>query len=149
MISTEELILSLRYEKAKNEGCELTLDYNNVRAFNKKRCPYFYGVKEYGNVVSFELTLEGWEQLSKAYDNFFDSSNRLNVFENGTTTISQLTYNNREEEWEEYETLVLDKDKAKKYLDYMLAISPIRRNCDNITVGSYEELIEFAKKGDF
>ena len=149
MISTKELILSLRYEKAKNEGCELTLDYNNVRAFNKKRCPYFYGVKEYGNIVSFELTLEGWEQLSKAYDNFFDSSNRLNVFENGTTTISQLTYNNREEEWEEYEILVLDKDKAKKYLDYMLAISPIRRKCDNITVGSYEELIEFAKKGDF
>ena len=71
------------------------------------------------------------------------------MFENGTTTISQLTYNNREEEWEEYEILVLDKDKAKKYLDYMLAISPIRRNCDNITVGSYEELIEFAKKGDF
>jgi hypothetical protein len=149
MTKEREMVLSFRHDQAKIFGCEVMLDYNDVQAVNKKRCPYFYGVEENGNNASFELTYESWEQLEKKLNIYLGSDNRFNVFENGKCSISTLWYNGREEEWVEEKVIDLENSKAKEYVDYMLAIAPICRKSDNVSIGSYEELLDFLKKGDF
>lgn len=151
MLNVEEIVMSLRYEQALASGCEVQLEYENeLFPINKNRCPYFYGSKEYGNNLSIQLTNESWEQLEKRLNMYFSKNNRLNTFENGTITISKLWYNGRNEEWEEEEIIKFEgkeKEKIISYIDYMLAISPMRRQ--NEFIGAYKELIEFLKKGNF
>ena len=146
----QDLVLSFRYDQARLNGCEVKLNYTDISPTNKKRCPYFYGSQEYGNNLSVELTYESWEQLEKKLNLILGTDNRLNIFENGVITISHLWYNGRNEEWEEEEIYKFEnKEKIIEYINYMFAISPMRRQCDNITIGTYEELIEFLKKGNF
>lgn len=133
----------------------LVIDYNNVNAINKNRCPYFFKVKENGNMISFQLEDNSWEEISMLINNErfgFNRDNRLNIYENGKMNISHLWYNGRNEEWEE-ELAVDLKGSLKKQIEqgvrFMLFNSPIARRSDNLYVNTYEDLIDFLKKGDF
>ena len=145
-----EMVASMRYEQAKMKKCEVELDYTEVEPVDKKHCPYFYGSKEYGNNLSFALTFDSVLALGKKFKfQLFGESYRLNIFENGVITISTLCYNGRNEEWEEEEVYKFENEQKEEmisYIDYMLAISPVARNFDNLMVGTYQEALKFIKK---
>ncbi len=145
-----EMVASIRYEQAKRSNCEIKLDYEKVEPVNKRRCPYFYGSQEYGNNLSFALTFDSVLALEKKYKfQLVGEGYRLNLFENGVITISTLWYNGRNEEWEEEEIYKFENEQKEEiisYIDYMLAISPIARNTDNLMLGNYQEALKFIKK---
>jgi hypothetical protein len=107
--------------------------------FYDTNCVGVTGVVENGRLVSFELTDESWEELGKKYDNIFFGDNRLNIFQNGKITISEISYSNYNESWQEDVIKELDTDIIKD-VDDMLKNDPIYV-LDSIIV-SYKGLIE-------
>lgn len=105
--------------------------------FYDTNCVGVTGVTENGRLISFELTDESWEELGKKYDNIFFGDHRLNVFQNGKVTISEIYRSN--ESWQEDVVKELDDDIIKD-VDVMLNNDPVYV-LDSIIV-SYKGLIK-------
>lgn len=135
------------------------LDFTNAQTINKKRCPYFFKVKENGNMLSLELTSEAWESLNeyfkgKGYNGIYlnTSSNRLNIYENGKINISFIWYNNRNEEWEE-EMAINPSEKEQQdisyAINYMINFVGSIYRCGKPIGKDFNELIKYLKESDF
>ena len=125
------------------------ININNVRYYNKNKFPDFYGIKEYGNVASFELTSYSWDKINKMVGNnkiYFNKSNRLNVYENGRIDVSKIEYDYDKEYFEEeldYEFNGEIKNKVEKELNHLIMFESYLDQHD------LNELVEYLQKGDF
>lgn len=105
--------------------------------FYDTNCVGVTGVVENGKLVSFQLTDESLEELGKKYDNIFFCNSRLNIFQNGKITISEIY--RTDESWQEVTIKELDNSIVKE-IDNMLNNNPVYV-LDNIIV-SYKGLIK-------
>lgn len=82
----------------------------NIKAvcfWNKKRCPYFTGVKEHG--TRCQISLDDYSEFGVSGEHL-----TLNLFEDGFVCIIKNTYNYSEEEWEEKIIKILSKSEIEK-----------------------------------
>ena len=65
----------------------MTLNFKQI-SFWGKNCPNFLGIKEHGNRLALDLTIETCEVF-----NCFSERDSLNIFADKTILLTQMTYN--------------------------------------------------------
>ena len=121
------------------EGNMKELNYIECNCWNKKICPNFTGIGQYGSRIDFVLDNESKEKLVKILNQQeprYTASTEgmiVSIYESGRISVLSNQYDYRREEYKEVEVcyaMQLATNTALSFiksLDYMIKNSPVRR----------------------
>lgn len=134
----------------------MTLNFKQI-SFWGKNCPNFLGIKEHGNRLALDLTIETCEVF-----NCFSERDSLNIFADKTILLTQMTYNFSSEDYEERSINdFTENQEVIEALDKWFKENPIYRCSQfpyelstekdswsekNFKLDSFEKVIKFLKE---